>query len=154
VAVSARKRLAECDPPANNSQQQFAPIAVQIRDEKTMQINDVIAAFLAYCSRHRAPATLAFYRARLKKFCEAYNSRDLASLTPLEIDEHLQQAGAGMSDSTRHHNAVAVERLQKFALQNNLLDKPVFGILEKSRVGPVTACRRWLHSPLLPGGIP
>jgi integrase len=100
-----------------------------------MQINDVIAAFLAYCSRRRSPATLAFYRARLKKFCEAYNSRDLTSLTPLEIDEHLVQAGAGMSDSTRHHDAVALERLQKFALQNNLLDKPVFGILEKPRVG-------------------
>jgi integrase len=40
-----------------------------------------------------------------------------------------------MSDSTRHHNAVALERLQKFALQNKLLDKPVFGILEKPRVG-------------------
>ena len=119
-----------------------------------MQINDVIAAFLAHCSRHRSQATLAFYRARLKKFREAYNSRDRSSLTPLEIDEHLAQAGAGMSDSTRHHDAVALERLQKFALQNKLLDKPVFGILEKSRVGPVTACRRWLHSPLLPGGIP
>jgi integrase len=40
-----------------------------------------------------------------------------------------------MSDSTRHHDAVALERLQKFALQNNVLDKPVFGILEKPRVG-------------------
>jgi integrase/recombinase XerC/integrase/recombinase XerD len=30
---------------------------------------------------------------------------------------------------------VALERLQKFALQNSLLDKPVFGILEKPRVG-------------------
>jgi integrase/recombinase XerC/integrase/recombinase XerD len=100
-----------------------------------MQINEVIAAFLAYCSRHRSQATLAFYRARLKKFREAYNSRDRSSLTPLEIDEHLAQAGAGMSDSTRHHDAVALERLQKFALQNNLLDMPVFGILEKPWVG-------------------
>jgi len=40
-----------------------------------------------------------------------------------------------MSDSTRHHNVVALERLQKFAIQNKLLDKPVFGILEKPRVG-------------------
>src|SRR5579872_4081987 len=39
-----------------------------------------------------------------------------------------------MSDSTRHHNVVALERLQKFAIQNKLLDKPVFGILEKPRV--------------------
>jgi integrase len=32
---------------------------------------------------------------------------------------------------------VALERLQKFALENNLLDKPVFGILEKPRVGSI-----------------
>src|SRR5579863_10719488 len=63
------------------------------------------------------------------------NDRDLAMLTPLEIDEHLALAGSGLSESTRHHNAVALERLQKFALQNKLLDKPVFGILEKPRVG-------------------
>ena len=55
-----------------------------------MQINEVIAAFLAYCSRHRSQATLAFYRARLKK--EKYNARDFRSLTPLEIDNHLAQA--------------------------------------------------------------
>ena len=45
------------------------------------------------------------------------------------------EARTGMSDSTRHHNAVALERLQKFAIQNKLLDKPVFGNLEKPRVG-------------------
>jgi prepilin-type N-terminal cleavage/methylation domain-containing protein len=95
----------------------------------------MIEQFLAYCSRHRSPSTLAFYRARLKKFQEKYNSRDFRSLTPLEIDEHLARAGAGMSDSTRHHDAVALERLQKFALQNKLLDRPVFGNLEKPRVG-------------------
>src|SRR5262245_2646676 len=95
----------------------------------------VIEKFLAYCSRHRAPATLGFYRARLKRFCEAFNARDLATLTPLEIDEHLAAAGEGMSDSTRHHDAVALGRLQKFALEHELLDRPVFGKLEKPRVG-------------------
>ncbi|MBI3865788.1 MAG: site-specific integrase, partial [Planctomycetia bacterium] len=86
-------------------------------------------------SRHRAPATVGFYRTRLKKFVEAYNARELSSLTPLEIDEHLAAAGNGMSDSTRHHDVVALERLQKFAIQHKVLDKPVFGILEKPRVG-------------------
>ncbi len=38
-------------------------------------------------------------------------------------------------DSTRHHDVVALGRLQKFALEHNLLDKPVFGKLEKPRVG-------------------
>src|SRR6516225_1187135 len=100
-----------------------------------MSISDLTQRFLAWNSRHRSPATLAFYRARLKKFCEAYNDRELSALTPLEIDEHLAAAGAGMSDTTRHHDAVALERLQKFALQNKLLQVPVFGILEKPRVG-------------------
>ncbi len=40
-----------------------------------------------------------------------------------------------MSDSIRHHDTVALERLQKFALEHKLLDKPIFGNLEKPRVG-------------------
>src|SRR5258708_10146455 len=100
-----------------------------------MQIDELTDKFFAWNSRNRAPATVAFYRARLKKCREAYNTRDLASLTPLEIDEHLAAAGTGMSDSTRHHDVVALERLQKFAVQNKLLDMPVFGNLEKPRVG-------------------
>ena len=100
-----------------------------------MQIDELTDKFFAWNIRNRAPATVAFYRARLKKFREAYNARDMASLTPLEIDEHLAAAGTGMSDSTRHHDVVALERLQKFAVQNKLLEKPVFGKLEKPRVG-------------------
>ena len=100
-----------------------------------MPISNLIETFLAWNSRHRSPATVAFYRARLKKFCRAYNARELASLTPLEIDEHLATAGTGMSDSTRHHDVVALERLQKFAIEHKFLDKPVFGKQEKPRVG-------------------
>ena len=76
-----------------------------------------------------------FYRTRLKRFCQAYNARELSTLTPLEIDEHLAAAGSGMSDTTRHHDIVALERLQKFALEHKLLDKPAFGNLEKPRAG-------------------
>ena len=100
-----------------------------------MFIHELIARFQSWNSRHRAPATVAFYRTRLKRFCQAYNARELGTLTPLEVDEYLGEAGAGFSDSTKHHNAVALERLQKFALEHKLLDKPVFGILEKPRVG-------------------
>jgi integrase len=100
-----------------------------------MLIHELVEKFLEYCARHRAPTTLAFYCARLKKFRTKYNTRELASLTPLEIDDHLADAGTGMSDSTRHHDAVALGRLQKFALEHELLDKPVFGKLEKPRVG-------------------
>src|SRR5262249_56412106 len=91
-----------------------------------MLIAELTEKFLAYCARHRSQATLAFYRARLKKFSQQFNARELASLTPLEVDEHLAAAGTGMSDSTRHHDAVALGRLQKFALDHELLDRPVF----------------------------
>ena len=106
-----------------------------------MLIPELIATFLSYCSRHRTPATLAFYRARLKKFCREFNARELASLTPLEIDEHLAKAGAGMSNSTRNHDAVALQRLQKFALEQKLLDKPVIGKLESLALGVGIAFR-------------
>jgi integrase len=106
------------------------------KDEETaMLIGELIHELLGWCSRHRSPATVAFYRTRLRRFCQKYNDRDLATLTPLEIDEYLDDVGAGMSDSTRHHNAVALERLQKFAIQKKLLERSVFGILEKPRVG-------------------
>lgn len=100
-----------------------------------MVIGELNEKFLAWCGWHRAPATVGFYRTRLKRFCDAYNARTLDSLTPLEIDEYLALAGHGMSDSTRHRNAVALERLQHFAIQHKLLEKPVFGRLEKPRVG-------------------
>jgi site-specific recombinase XerD len=100
-----------------------------------MQTNELIDSFLAYCARNRSPATLSFYRTRLRRFRDIYNQREFGTLTPLEIDEHLAEAGAGMSDSTRHHNAVALERLQKFALDHKQIDRPVFGKLEKPRVG-------------------
>src|SRR5262249_22687773 len=77
-----------------------------------MLISELTERFLLHCSRHRSPATLAFYRARLKKFCRQFNARELASLTPLEMDEHLAEAGAGMSDNTPHDDALALELLQ------------------------------------------
>lgn len=73
-----------------------------------MLIGDLIDKFFAWNSRHRSPATLAFYRTRLKKFCEQFNARELATLTPLEIDEHLALVGSGLSDSTRHHDADSI----------------------------------------------
>jgi integrase len=100
-----------------------------------MLIRNLIDAFLSWCSRHRAPATVRFYRARLRLFCQQFSARDAASLTSLEIDAYLHVAGAEASDSTRHHNAVALTTLQSFALRESLLDKLWFKRLEKPRIG-------------------
>ncbi len=65
-----------------------------------MLSGDMIDKFFVWNSRHRAPATLAFYRTRLRQFCEKYNRRDLATLSPLEVDEYLGEAGGDGGDST------------------------------------------------------
>ncbi|HTI50774.1 MAG TPA: site-specific integrase [Planctomycetaceae bacterium] len=100
-----------------------------------MRIDELIDQFHAWCARHRTPATCQFYRSRLRLFETKFRGCDFAKITPLQIDEYLGEAGAGMSDSTRHHNAVALERLQKFALEHRLIERPVFGKLEKPRGG-------------------
>src|SRR5262245_4742504 len=106
---------------------------VRIKSRQTrivMKTNTLIATVRAYCGTNRSPATLLSYRTRLRRFRELYNERDFGTLTPLEIDEHLELAGAGMSDSTRHHDAMALERLQKFALDHKLIERPIFGKLD------------------------
>src|SRR5262245_1485475 len=100
-----------------------------------MHTDELLDRFLSWCARHRSRATCNFYRTRLRMLRRAHGDRDFATLSPLEIDEYLALADAGMSDSTRHHNALALERLQKFALDYKLIDKPIFGKLEKPRVG-------------------
>jgi hypothetical protein len=75
-----------------------------------MLISELTERFLAYCSRHRAPATLGFYRTRLKKFCQQYNGRDLASLTPLEIDEHYAERRLPTSTGRRMQSSCGSTR--------------------------------------------
>lgn len=100
-----------------------------------MLIPALVDAFLAWCRRHRAPATADFYADRLKTFRAKYPDRAFGSLTSLEVDEYLFAAGQGRSPSTQRHNAVALQTLQSFALREKLLERPVFDRLEKPRGG-------------------
>lgn len=105
-----------------------------------MLISALLNEFHAWNGRHRAPATCRFYGSRLQAFGRQFGNRDFGSLTPLEIDRYLDQAGQGMTDSTKHHNIVAIERLHGFALENKLLDRPLFAPkhFEKPRIGQRT----------------
>lgn len=100
-----------------------------------MTIGELAAAFDAWNSRHRAAATVKFYRQRLRLFLAKFSSRDAASLTSLEIDEYLFAAGEEQSDSTKHHNAVALTTLQSFGLRERLIERRWFERLEKPRMG-------------------
>lgn len=42
-----------------------------------MLIGELVTTFISWNRRHRAPATVEFYRTRLKRSCQAYNEREL-----------------------------------------------------------------------------
>lgn len=110
-----------------------------------MLTRDLIAEFLAYNERHRSPATVRFYRQRLKRFGEKFGDREFSreAIRPLEIDTYLHDAGRGsdgreFSDSTKRHNIVAIDSLQSFAVKIAKVlpkDARVFDELEKPRMG-------------------
>jgi len=100
-----------------------------------MLISDLVDTFIAWCGRHRSPATVRFYRTRLRLFRSTFGTREAPSLTSLEVDAYLHDAGLNVSDSTRHHNAVSLTTLQSFALRESLIEKPWFKRLEKPRMG-------------------
>lgn len=103
-----------------------------------MLTSALIDLYLRWCEQHRSPKTVSFYRARLKLLGARHGDREFSSLTSLDVFELLTAAGVGMSDSTRRHNAVALESLQSFALTQHILDKRIFERLEKPRVGQRT----------------
>jgi integrase len=100
-----------------------------------MTTDELVAAFLAWCERHRAPATVRFYASRLKSFRARFGARPFAEIKSLEIDEWLHAAGQAQSSSTRRHNAVAFETLQSFAFRERLIDRPIAGRIEKPPIG-------------------
>src|SRR5262245_22818527 len=52
--------------------------AVQTKDRaRRLLIAELIDTFLAYCSRNRTPATVAFYRARLNRFRQEFKVHEL-----------------------------------------------------------------------------
>jgi integrase len=102
-----------------------------------MTIAEIWAAFDGYNCRHKSEKTVRFYRSRLRLFVAKFGSRPADKLRSLEIDEYLHEAGfkgtRELSATTRRHNAVAVTRLQSFAVEQNLLRKPWFTKLDKPR---------------------
>lgn len=100
-----------------------------------MLTGPLIDLFLLTRAQSRAAATVKFYSGRLKLFRLKYAAREFAEITLAEITLHLAEAGQGRSDSTRRHNAVALEALQKFALAQRIIPAPLFDRIEKPPVG-------------------
>ena len=56
-----------------------------------MQVKILVEKFLSYCEKHRSPATVRHYRSRLKSFQKRFADREFADLSPLEIEESLDE---------------------------------------------------------------
>jgi len=90
-------------------------------------ITELYDAFIAAGKREeRSAKTIRFYQSRLKRFLAEFGARDIASIKSLELKKFLDQVGQGMSDSTKHHNAVAITSLHSFALAEELIEKRWF----------------------------
>ena len=100
-----------------------------------MLIRELVDTFQRWNARHRADKTVRFYASRLRRFVETFGAREASSLTSLELDEFLFAAGEGLSDTTKHHNAVGVTTLQNFAIREGLLEKAWTRRIEKPPIG-------------------
>lgn len=106
--------------------------------EPGLPITELVRRFLAWCDRHRSESTVRTYRHRLRRFVARFGERPLSSLHRLDIDEHLHAAGEGMSADTRRLDIIAIERLQAWAIEMELLGdaaRPLKQKLEKPSAG-------------------
>ena len=101
-----------------------------------MQVKILVEKFLSYCEKHRSPATVRHYRSRLKSFQKRFAEREFADLSPLEIEEYLDDvnyfaAGRPKAPDTQRANIVTFETLQNWALHRKIIPQRVIGPLEK-----------------------
>lgn len=103
-----------------------------------IRVGNLVSLFLDHSVRQGcAESTIRHYRDRLRTFLDAFGDRKAKSIAREEILSHFHTSGAGLSDSTRRSNIVAVERVQKYALQFGHLKKPWIrpGDVQKPRQG-------------------
>jgi integrase len=102
-----------------------------------MLLRELIAAFLDDCRlQGRSPHTMRQYQTRLRSLDAGFGGRDVADLRPLELKAWLAQAGRWpdgreKSPDTRRANAIALQLLQRFAVDNRELDAPIVDKLDK-----------------------
>lgn len=114
----------------------FPPASDRPVDEPP--VRQLVTRFLDWCARHRSASTVRTYRGRLRRFVDRFGDRPLSSLHRLDIDEHLHDAGQGLSADTRRLDIIVIERLQAWAVQMEFLDeaaRPLRQKLEKPTAG-------------------
>lgn len=100
-----------------------------------MTFSELLKLFLADRSQNVKPTTVEFYSSRLASFLKAFRDRELSTITSAEIHAHLAAVGEKLTKSTRRHNIVAWEQIQKFAVERDFLEKPITKPMSKPTMG-------------------
>lgn len=99
-----------------------------------MTLQEIAERFLDWCEPpRRAATTVRAYRSRLKPVLAILGDKQLQDITPLELQAAVDAAGRDKAPDTRRLTIVVVERLQKWAVDYDLLDKPILTRMEKPR---------------------
>ena len=98
-----------------------------------LTVRELVNRFLRWCGPRRASSTVRQYRSRLKKLVREFGDVHFSNLTPLDLQEFLDLTNAGMAPDTQRANIIVLERLQKWAVEFELIEKPILTKIEKPR---------------------
>lgn len=106
-----------------------------------MLVNDLVRIYLGHVAQTRKPATHRQYANRLKPLTAVFGEREFASLSALELEDYLAQAGrwpeghphAGeqKAPDTLRANAIALQQLQQFAVDHSEISEPTLKKIHK-----------------------
>lgn len=101
-----------------------------------MRIKKLVKKFLRIKrSGDLADATKRFYLGPMRKFEKKFGHLDWKKLKPTQIDKFLRKIGNGLSGTTQHHNATALENFQNVLIEKRIIKKRRFQKLDKPPIG-------------------
>lgn len=105
-----------------------------------MLISALIDRFLAWHAEHNKPATAVFYRQGLRWLREQFGAREWADLTRDELKTamaaaNLRPDGEPWANDTIRRNVIALEQLQRWAHEQELIEAPLLRKLDLKKPG-------------------
>jgi integrase len=111
-------------------------------------VEELATAFISWVEDNRSENTLRMYSNRLKPFRKQFGNRRIKSLTPIEMDSYLKSVnkwpdGTEKAPDTIRANITAVEQMERYAIEKEVIRRKFFGKHEK----PVGRIRDRLPTP-------
>ena len=89
-----------------------------------MTFAELATLFLSHKARDSALNTLKFYRTQVNRLLPHFATREIDTIKPGDVLVVLDKTGANQANATRRATAIGVQQLQKFALDNGLMERP------------------------------